>query len=95
MYLCKMQKCVVSAKANLQPNRQKRKKNEIGIHSLRLGNIIGEHTVVISTDTQRITLKHEAMDRRLFAEGACCAFRFISGRAPGLYDMADMVKNEN
>ena len=55
----------------------------------------GKKTVVISTDTQRITLKHEAMDRRLFAEGACCAFRFISGRAPGLYDMADMVKNEN
>ena len=75
--------------------QEKRKKNEIGIHSLRMGNIIGEHTVVISTDTQRITLKHEAMDRRLFAEGACCAFRFISGRAPGLYDMADMVKNEN
>ena len=69
----------------------KREKNEIGIHALRMGNIIGEHSVIISTDTQRITLKHEAMDRKLFAEGAICALRFLAGRAPGLYDMKDMV----
>lgn len=70
----------------------KREKNEIGIHALRMGNIIGEHTVLISTDTQRITLKHEAMDRKLFAEGAACALQFIIGKEPGLYDMKDMVK---
>lgn len=70
----------------------KREKNEIGIHALRMGNIIGEHTVMISTDTQRITLKHEAMDRKLFAEGALCALQFIAGRENGLYDMKDMVR---
>lgn len=70
----------------------KREKNEIGIHALRMGNIIGEHTVMISTDTQRITLKHEAMDRKLFAEGAACALQFIIGREPGLYDMKDMIR---
>ena len=69
----------------------KREKSEIGIHALRMGNIIGEHTVIISTDTQRITLKHEAMDRKLFAEGAICALRFLEGQTPGLYDMKDMV----
>lgn len=70
----------------------RREKNEIGIHALRMGNIIGEHTVLISTDTQRITLKHEAMDRKLFAEGAACALRFILDKEPGLYDMKDMVR---
>lgn len=70
----------------------KREKNEIGIHALRMGNIIGEHSVIISTDTQRLTLKHEAMDRKLFAEGAYCALQFIAGREPGLYNMTDMVK---
>ena len=75
--------------------QEKREKNEIGIHALRMGNVIGEHTVVISTDTQRISLKHEAMDRKLFAEGAYCAAQFISGRAPGLYNMTDMVRYEN
>ena len=69
----------------------KREKNEIGIHALRMGNIIGEHTVIISTDTQRITLKHEAMDRKLFAEGALCAMNFLIGKPAGLYDMKDMV----
>lgn len=69
----------------------KREKNEIGIHALRMGNIIGEHSVMISTDTQRITLKHEAMDRKLFAEGAKLAMEFLLSRKPGLYDMKDMV----
>lgn len=70
----------------------KREKNEIGVHALRMGNIVGEHTVMISTDTQRITLKHEAMDRKLFAEGAASAMEFLMGCTAGLYDMKDMVE---
>ena len=69
----------------------KRKKNEIGIHSLRLGNVVGEHEVIISTDTQIITLKHEAQSRALFAEGALTAADFICGKEAGLYQMKDIV----
>ena len=69
----------------------KREKNEIGIHSLRLGNVVGEHEIIISTDTQILTLKHEAQSRNLFAEGAVSAARFLVGRGAGLYQMRDIV----
>ena len=70
----------------------KREKNEIGIQSVRMGNIVGEHEVIIGTDNQTITLKHEAHSRALFAEGALAAAEFIIGRECGLYDMKSLVK---
>ena len=70
----------------------KRTKNEVGIHSLRMGNTVGWHEVIVNTGTQIITLKHEAQDRALFAEGALSAAQFLVGKAPGLYTMKDMVK---
>ena len=70
----------------------KRKKSEVGIHSLRMGNTVGIHEVIVNTGTQVITLKHEAQDRSLFAEGALTAAAFITGKEPGIYDMKDMVK---
>jgi len=69
----------------------KREPNELGIHSLRTGNVIGDHEVVISTPTQTITLTHHAHSRTLFAEGALAALEFILGQAPGLYGMADLI----
>ena len=69
----------------------KRKKTEVGIHSLRMGNTVGVHEVIINTGTQILTLKHEAQDRSLFAEGALSAAAFLIGRAPGLYDMNHIV----
>lgn len=70
----------------------RRPEKEIGIHSLRLGNIVGEHEVILATDTQVITLKHEAQSRSLFAEGAIRAAEFLCGKEPGLYDMKDLVR---
>ena len=70
----------------------KRTKQEIGIHSLRMGNTVGIHEVIINTGTQIITLKHEAQDRALFAEGALTAGAFLVGKAPGLYTIDDIVK---
>lgn len=70
----------------------KRKKEEIGIHSLRMGNTVGIHEVIINTGTQVITLKHEAQDRSLFAEGALSAAAFLMGKAPGMYNMDDIVR---
>lgn len=73
----------------------KRDPKELGIHSLRLGNVIGEHEVIIATDTQVITLKHEAQSRSLFAEGAIVAAEFLAKcKENKIYDMNDMLKGE-
>lgn len=68
-----------------------RQKGEIGIHAVRRGEIIGIHEVLISTGTQTITLKHEAHDRALFAEGALDAAAFLQGKPAGLYNMNSMI----
>ena len=69
----------------------KRQPEEIGIHAIRMGNIIGEHEVIVGTDSQTITLKHEAHSRSLFAEGAIAAAAFLIGKPAGMYDMKSMV----
>ena len=70
----------------------KRDPKEIGIHSLRMGNVVGIHEVIIATGTQTITLKHEAHDRMLFAEGAMTAAEYLLGKKPGLYNMDTMLE---
>ena len=70
----------------------KRRKNEIGIHAIRMGNIVGVHEVMIGTQNERITLKHEAFSRGVFAEGSLKAAAFLSGKAPGKYDMTDLLR---
>ena len=64
---------------------------EIGVHAIRAGNIIGEHEVIIATNTQIITLKHEAQSRSLFAEGALTAAYFLMGKPCGLYGMKELI----
>ncbi len=71
--------------------QRKREPNEIGIHAIRMGNIVGEHQVIVGTDTQTVTLKHEAHSRSLFAEGAIAAADFMMGKPAGLYDMNSMI----
>ncbi len=71
----------------------KRTPEEIGIHAVRMGNIIGEHEVIVGTDTQTITLKHEAHSRALFAEGAIKAAAFLQGKPAGLYNMESMIND--
>ncbi len=72
----------------------KREADEIGVHAIRMGNIIGEHEVIVGTDTQTVTLKHEAHSRALFAEGAIAAAAFLCGKPAGLYDMKSMIDAE-
>ena len=69
----------------------KRTKDEIGIHAIRMGNIVGVHEVMIGTQNERITLKHEAFSRGVFAEGSLKAAAFIIGKEPGMYDMKDLL----
>ena len=73
--------------------QQKREVGEIGIHAIRGGNIVGEHEVIVCTETQIITLKHEAQSRSLFAEGAMAAAAFICGKSACFYDMNDIAKS--
>lgn len=70
----------------------KRTTEEIGFHAIRRGNIPGIHEVIVSTDNQCISLKHEVYDRALFADGALSAARFLYGKGPGMYEMADIIR---
>lgn len=70
----------------------KRPHDEIGIHAVRMGGIVGEHEVLLSTPSQTITLKHEAHSRALFAEGALAAAAYLIGRTAGLYNMKDLLR---
>lgn len=65
----------------------KRTKEEIGISSLRMGNVVGIHEVHICTPNQTLTLRHEAHNRAMFADGAVEAARFVVGKTPGIYNM--------
>ncbi|MBE6558790.1 MAG: 4-hydroxy-tetrahydrodipicolinate reductase [Ruminococcaceae bacterium] len=67
--------------------------DEIGIHALRMGNVVGEHKVIVATDSQTITLEHQAHSRALFAEGALAAAAYLVGQPSGLYDMQAMIAN--
>lgn len=69
----------------------KRTREEIGISSLRMGNVVGIHEVHICTPNQTLTLRHEAHNRGMFAEGALEAARFLEGKGPGLYDMERLL----
>jgi 4-hydroxy-tetrahydrodipicolinate reductase len=68
-----------------------RKKNEIGIFSMRGGDIVGEHTVVFAGLGDRIEFTHRAHSRDTFARGAVRAALWVAGRVPGLYDMMDVL----
>lgn len=69
----------------------KRSPEEIGISSLRMGNVVGIHEVHICTGTQTLTLRHEAVTRAMLADGAVAAARFMEGKALGLYNMESML----
>ena len=70
----------------------KRTKEEIGIHALRMGNVVGIHEVHIHTGNQSLTLKHESGSRAMLADGAVDAARFMVGKGIGLYNMESMLK---
>jgi len=68
-----------------------RRQGDIGFAVLRGGDVAGEHSVVFATDSERVELTHKAGSRAIFARGAVRAARWAAGRAPGLYDMADVL----
>ena len=72
----------------------KRTKNEIGVSSLRMGNVVGIHEVHICTSNQTLTLRHEAVNRGMLAEGAVEAARFLMGKPQGLYNMDNLLEGK-
>jgi 4-hydroxy-tetrahydrodipicolinate reductase len=68
-----------------------RTQREIGVHALRGGDVVGEHTVMFAALGERVEITHKATDRAIFARGALHAARWVFGRAPGLYDMHDVL----
>ena len=68
-----------------------RTNTEVGIHSLRGGDVVGDHTVMFAALGERIELTHKASDRDIFARGALRAAHWIVSRQPGVYDMQDVL----
>ena len=87
---------IISSKLNLEHvygrcgNVGARKK-EIGIHAIRAGDIVGDHTVIFATNGERIELTHRAQSRDTFAVGAVKAAKWVFGKKPGLYTMQDVL----
>lgn len=71
--------------------RRKREANEIGIHAVRGGTIVGEHEVIFAGYNEVVTISHSAQSREIFASGALSAAKFVAEKANGLYHMEDMI----
>ena len=76
---------------NRHAKHEKREKNEIGIASIRGGNIVGEHTVLFLGEYETFEIKHTSYSRNVFAEGAIKAAEFLINKPDGLYNMNDLV----
>lgn len=68
-----------------------RSAGEVGVHSLRGGDVVGEHTVLFAGDGERLELTHRATDRKILAHGALRAAQWVVTQPPGLYDMQDVL----
>ena len=76
-----------------ESRREKRHKSEIGIHAVRGGTIVGEHTVIFAGKDEVIEIKHSAASKEIFATGAVRAAGFLSGKPAGMYSMKDLVNS--
>jgi 4-hydroxy-tetrahydrodipicolinate reductase len=68
-----------------------RTRSEVGIHSLRGGDVVGDHTVLMAGTGERLELTHRASDRAIYARGALRAAQWVVSRKPGVYDMQDVL----
>jgi 4-hydroxy-tetrahydrodipicolinate reductase len=68
-----------------------RTNSEVGVHAIRGGDVVGDHTVIFAGAGERIELTHKASDRAVFSNGALRAAQWLIGKKPGLYDMQDVL----
>ena len=71
--------------------RAARERKEMGISSVRGGTIVGEHDVIFAGTDEVVTISHHAASRAVFAKGAISAAKFLADKAPGMYDMSDVI----
>ena len=74
--------------------RKKRSRTEIGIHAVRGGTIVGEHSVIFAGNDEIIEINHSAMSKDIFGTGALRAAKFLYNKTPGLYSMNDLIGGE-
>lgn len=74
--------------------RKKRSKNEIGIHSVRGGTIVGEHEVIFAGHDEVLTLTHQAQSKEVFAIGSINAAVYMKGKKSGMYNMSDLLSQK-
>lgn len=72
--------------------RQQRDKKELGISAVRGGTIVGDHDVIFAGLDEVVTISHRAYSKSVFAKGAVSAAAFLAGKAPGMYDMSDVIE---
>jgi 4-hydroxy-tetrahydrodipicolinate reductase len=89
--ILKSQRKIESTRYGREGHVGERKANEIGIHSIRGGDVVGDHTVIFAQAGERLELTHRATSRTTFAKGALRAAHWIVGRSPGLYSMEDVL----
>ena len=70
---------------------EKRDGKEIGTSAVRGGTIVGDHDVIYDGPDEVVTLSHRAYSKAVFAKGALAAAKFLAEKAPGLYDMSDVI----
>jgi 4-hydroxy-tetrahydrodipicolinate reductase len=68
-----------------------RTRQEVGVHALRGGDVIGDHTVIFASEGERLELTHKASNRAIFAQGALRAAQWVVRQKPGVYDMQDVL----
>jgi 4-hydroxy-tetrahydrodipicolinate reductase len=84
-----LEQCAVYGREGHTGERQR---ETIGFSTIRAGDIVGEHTALFAADGERVEITHKASSRATFANGAVRAASWLSGRAPGLYDMQDVLE---
>ena len=83
--------CLVGGSVFAQERTSKRERNELGIHAIRGGSIVGEHSVMFIGNDEVIEINHIATSKQVFATGAIRAAQFLKDKQPGLYSMQDLV----
>ena len=73
--------------------RKKRSKNEIGLHAVRGGTIVGEHDVIFAGNDEIIEINHKAMSKEIFAVGSIKAAKYIADKKCGMYSMAELIED--
>jgi 4-hydroxy-tetrahydrodipicolinate reductase len=71
----------------------RRQPGEVGVHSLRLGALVGEHALLFASDHEVVEIRHRALDRAAFVSGVVPAVRFVRNCRPGLFSMLDVMRH--